>query len=296
MRDDRVRLRFFRPSDALIPYVSTLYLTVTETAPGRRMVDYLHPEWANLRLVSGEPALAAIGNAAPGPTPHLVATGPTSRACYFAAGTMRAWGIGLLPLGWARFVGAPAHQYADRFVDAASDPVFARLAGLHEALGRAEEPDDEAEAAIIDGFLAGLLAETPHDDPRIVKAHRALVDEAVTSVAAFGDRLGMTERSLERFCRRVFGFPPKLLLRRQRFIRSLAKFMMDPSLHWVSAIDPNYHDQAHFRRDFLRFMGMNAGAFAAMPHPIMLAAAQGRMALAGQAMQALHLPSEADAQ
>ena len=95
----------------------------------------------------------------------------------------------------------------------------------------------------------------------------------------------------DRFCGRVFGFSPQLLLRRQRFIRSLAKFMLDPSLKWIDTLDTHYHDQAHFVRDFKRFMTMSPSEYARLPHPILAAAAHARMAVAGEAMQVLHSPA-----
>src|SRR3546814_13041427 len=90
----RVVTRFFPVSEALRPYSSIIYLTDVEAPPGVRVEDVLHPEWANLRFIAGEAPLAAIGNAAPVPAPAFIADGPTSRATYFAAGTMRALGIG----------------------------------------------------------------------------------------------------------------------------------------------------------------------------------------------------------
>ncbi|MFT4896010.1 MAG: AraC-like DNA-binding protein, partial [Devosia litorisediminis] len=50
----------------------------------------------------------------------------------------------------------------------------------------------------------------------------------------------------------------------------------------------HYHDQAHFVRDFKRFMTMSPSAYAKRPHPVLIAAAHARMAVAGQASQVLH--------
>lgn len=288
--EQRTSIRFFAPAEALAPLISTLYLLEVKGEGDDPIVDYLHPEWANLRFVVGGPLVAGIGEEPPRTAPRVVATGPTSRACYFAASSMRAWGIGLLPLGWARFVAAPAAAFADRFVDGEADPAFAALAPLADLLLDGTARDAESEALVINGYLVERLGTAGTGEDRILAVHAALVDESVDNVTELAERVAMTIRSLERFCARHFGFPPKLLLRRQRFLRSLAQFMIDPSLSWISTLDDQYYDQAHFHRDFRRFMGMRPGEYAAMPHPVMMAAAAGRMASAGAAMQALHRP------
>jgi methylphosphotriester-DNA--protein-cysteine methyltransferase len=56
-------------------------------------------------------------------------------------------------------------------------------------------------------------------------------------------------------------------------------------------MDDHYHDQAHFVHDFRRFMGMSPSAYAKLDKPILVAAARARMAIAGQAVQALHDPN-----
>ena len=284
----RVATRFFPVSAALRPYASIIYLTEIDAPPGARVEDVLHPEWANLRFIAGEAPLAAIGNAAPVPAPAFIAAGPTSRATYFAAGPMRAWGIGILPAGWARYVPIPAEALADRFCDGAAHPAFAALAPLGEALRAIE--DAEAAARAIDDHFVALLARAPRDDPMIGKAHAALLDEELASVGDLADKLGLSERSVERLSRRAFGFPPKLLLRRQRFLRSLARFMLDPSMAWTATLDHHYYDQAQFIRDFQRFMGMRPGVYAARAKPILGAAALARAAAAGEAVQGLHKP------
>ena len=81
-----------------------------------------------------------------------------------------------------------------------------------------------------------------------------------------------------------------LLLRRQRFLRSLAQFMLDPSLTWIKTLDWHYVDQAHFVRDFKRFMTMSPSTYAALDHPVLRSAARARAVAAGAAVQALHQP------
>lgn len=284
-----VTISFFQPHQSLSPYLSTYYLTEVDAEPGERVTDYLHPEWANLRFMRGVLPLASIGAGPLQEAHNFSVTGPTSRACQFAAGKMRAWGVGLLPLGWSRFIGASADLYADRFVDGADDPAFEQLATLAPALNH-DGANTDYEVSVIDAHLIKLLNEPTEDEEqrRIGIAHTALLDSEVSTVAQFSDIVGMSPRTAERLSRRAFGFAPKLLLRRQRFLRSLSQFMLDPSMRWINTLDSHYHDQAHFSRDFSRFMGMSARQYARLEHPIMGAAAFARMAAAGAAMQALH--------
>ena len=285
----RVTTRFFPVSAALAPYCSIIYLTEVDAPPGVRIEDYLHPEWANLRFIEGETTRAAVGGGTAEVAPPFIVTGPTSKATCFEVGPMRAWGIGFLPAGWAKFFAVPAEDLADRFVDGAAHPAFAVHAPLAGQLRRVN--DVESAAKLLDAHFTALLADAPRDDPTIFAAHTALVDDSLTSVADLAARLGLSERSVERLSRRAFGFPPKLLLRRQRFLRSLARFMLDPSMSWIATLDYHYYDQAQFTRDFRRFMGMSPRTYAARAKPILGAAARARAAAIGEAVQGLHKPA-----
>ena len=108
-------------------------------------------------------------------------------------------------------------------------------------------------------------------------------DPDIRNVAGLVEATGITQRTLERLCQRAFGFSPKLLLRRQRFMRSLAQFMLEPSLKWVGALDGQYHDQAQFVRDFRSFMGTTPSDYGAAPHPILGKIMAQRMADQGAA-------------
>jgi len=208
----------------------------------------------------------------------------------FTTGTSRIWGIGLLPLGWAKFVTAPANAFADRIVDPLSEPALGPLRDLVEVLF-GPQPDEAAELARITRHFEDLAAREVPDEARIRAIHRALVDPEVSHVAEMADAAGLASHTLERLCRRHFGFVPSLLLRRQRFMRSLSQYMLDPALTWIGAIDSHYHDQAQFVRDFHRFMGMGPRTYAAMPHPVLASVMRARMEAAGAPVQALHVPA-----
>ena len=285
-----VTTRFFPPSRALTPYLSAIYLTEVALNGAPWIEDYLHPEWANMRFIHGDAPLVAIGEQSVTEAPSFVVTGPTSRASYFRAGDMRVWGVGILPAGWAKLAPLPADALADAYCDGREHTAFAPFAPLADVLSRVN--DAEAAAALIDAHFCALLASAPPDDPAIVAAHRALLDDETASVADLSARLGLSERSVERLSLRAFGFAPKLLLRRQRFLRSLGRFMLDPSMAWIDTMDHHYYDQAQFTRDFQRFMGMSPRAYATRPKPILSAAAFARTAAAGAPVQGLHAPPE----
>lgn len=285
----RVTVRFFAPSPDLRRYITTYYAFDIDEPGGKAVEDWLHPEWGNVRFGGEGSMKSAVGGGTLEATPACVATGPTSLATQFQSVSGRSWGIGLLPAGWAKFVGAPANRYRDRSCDAASDSAFAAFAPLSLHL-RGQQGDLEEEAALIDAHMAGIPDRPVKDEARIIAAHEALIDPDLVTVADLAERIGLTTRSFERLSLKAFGFPPKLLLRRQRFLRSLAQFMLDPSMSWLSALDPEYHDQAHFVRDFRRFMTMSPREYAKLDKPALLAAARARMAHAGHAVQVLHEP------
>ena len=289
-RDCQVQVRFYLPPPELQAYFTTFYLVDIAVAEGVRAVDRLHPEWANLRFYSGEDFLADCHDGTQLTGTSFAATGPSSKAVRFEVGHTRMWGIGLLPLGWAKFVPAPAAELADAVLDGHRHPAFACFAPLAASI-YADKPDEAGELARITAYFLGRLAEPVPDEKRIHAIHAALLDPEVASVAQLVAHTGIGQRTVERICDRAFGFPPKLLLRRQRFMRSLAQYMLDPSLKWIGAMDGHYHDQAQFVRDFRQFMGMTPRAYGALDKPILNAVMHERARCAGGAVQTLDGPT-----
>ncbi|MEC9110136.1 MAG: AraC family transcriptional regulator, partial [Pseudomonadota bacterium] len=125
-----VALRFFLPPKRLRPFVTTLYHLEIFDEGDELVEDWLHPEWANLRIIPQRTIDAGMAGGPLENLPRAVIVGPTSVTAHFRARPGRSWGIGLMPRGWARLSQAPADEYADRWADAESDPAFTHLAAL----------------------------------------------------------------------------------------------------------------------------------------------------------------------
>lgn len=285
-----INVRFHAPPAAFQRYFTTFYITEIDLPEGEVVTDALQPEWANLRFFAGSRPACWIDGGDRVEEARFVATGPSSRSTHFRLGATRFWGIGLLPLGWARFVGQPADSHANLVADGHRHASFAPFVSLADRL-YGPEPDEATEMARIIAAFEAMPPIEAEEEARILAIHAALVDPETHSVAELVEQVGLSQRTIERCCTRNFGFSPKLLLRRQRFMRSLAQFMLDRSLKWIGAIDAHYHDQAQFVRDFREFMGVSPSQYAAQPHPVLERFMYERARVHGAAVQTLDLPA-----
>lgn len=280
--------RFILPAPELRRYFSSYYFVEIATPGGLELDDLLYPEWASARFKLEGTIPASLVPDPVAPVPRASMTGPTSRACHVRCSFARMAGIGILPLGWNRFVRESASPFANAVFNVETEAAFALfgtiwadIKGLH---------DHREIADVFDRHLLAAMGDAPDREDEIERVHAALADPEITDVGQLAARVNLNSQYVERLCRRVFGFPPKRLLRRQRFLRSLAPRMLDPALKWVKVLDASYHDQAHFSRDFRDFMGMTPKAFLDMPRPISKAALRARAEALGQPLQVLHGP------
>jgi len=127
--------------------------------------------------------------------------------------------------------------------------------------------------------------------------HTALVAGECMTVQELAETCAMSARTLERLSRKYFGFSPKLLMRRQRFMRSLTAFMLAESAHsdtcWSAAMDEEYFDQPQFSREFHEFMTMLPREYAALDRPILSSFIEARARSWGSAAQTLDGPDRA---
>ncbi|MGC1468081.1 MAG: helix-turn-helix domain-containing protein [Sphingorhabdus sp.] len=280
--------KFILPAPELRRYFSSYYFVEIST-PGRvEQDDLLYPEWASARFMLEGMIPASL---VPDPVvsvPRASMTGPTSRACHVRCSFARLAGIGMLPAGWSRFVGTNASHFANAVFDVETETAFSLFGAIWADIQGLQ--DNREIADIFDKHLLAALGPEYDREEEIERVHAALADSEITDVGQLAARVGLNSQYVERLCRRVFGFPPKRLLRRQRFLRSLGARMLDPDLKWVKVLDASYHDQAHFSRDFRDFMGMSPKAFLDMPRPISKAALRARAEALGQPLQVLHGP------
>ena len=281
--------RFILPAPELRRYFSSYYFVEIATPGGIELDDLLYPEWASARFMLEGMIPASLVPDPVAPVPRASMTGPTGRACHVRCSFARMAGIGILPLGWSRFVGESAHLYADAVFDVETEPTFALFGAIWADIQDLQNHRDIAD--VFDRHLLAALGPAEDREAEIERVHGALADPEITDVSQLADRVGLNSQYVERLCRRVFGFPPKRLLRRQRFLRSLAPRIFDPALKWVKVLDASYHDQAHFSRDFRDFMGMSPKAFLDMPRPISKAALRARAEALGQPLQVLQGPT-----
>lgn len=284
--------QFVAPHADLRRYVTTYYIAEVNSPDGQMVEDLLHPEWGSVRYICSG---AVQGSAHPEPlkpVPPVTLVGHSSRATRIGCVSMRIASFGLLPLGWHHLVGLPASRFADQSVDAYTLKTRINFASLFPTISAAQTLDEVA--AIFDNALLQSLVQIPasarSEDELIHGLHTALLDSDATSVAEIAEQLQMNGMQLERLSKRVFGFPPKLLIRRQRFLRTLALLMRQPEAKWGEILDPQYYDQAHFNRDFQRFFGMAPKQYLALDKPIVSVAAMARMKALGDPLQGNHVP------
>lgn len=282
-------VRFFAPPDDLGPCFTTFYRLEVNLAPDAFLEDLLQPEWGNLRFFAGDPPEAQSGLGEKVEGKRFLATGPSAHPTRFRLRRTRMWGIGLLPLGWARFVDRKASEHVELVADGDRHESFARFQPLADILCDPEGTDDNQFTQIIAFFRK--LAPPHADENRILSIHHTMIDPHLQLITDFARRAGMTKRTLERLCLKHFGFSPQVLLRRQRVMRSLAAYMLEPGKNWSETIDRLYHDQSHFVRAFQDFMGMTPSEYARMPHPVLSAFMEERQRVWGSPVQTLDVPA-----
>ncbi len=288
--EERVCVRFALPSAKLSPFFSAYSWTdIRPAEPSRWVEDLLLPAWPILWFSDLSWEIGRVDDAECFTAPAYSVSGPFTQSGRFRSKEGRIWGLGLLPLGWASLFDVPASAYANEAVDGDLDPAFSRFVPLAKALA-ASSGDFDEELAIIEAFLEEIPITPAEDAERITDINQALLDPQISTVGGLADRVEMNIRSLERASKRAFGFTPLQLLGRQRFLRSLTRFMTEGNSNWLDVMDDQYYDQAHFTRDFKRLMGHNPKDYARMEKPIFTASMQARAVALGKAVQGLHEP------
>lgn len=276
---------YWKPDRRLDGYVSGYHRYVTSPPPGRPLRDVFYPGWVNLRFTipGGDRWAVQLGRRRFDPVPAAALFGPSSCAGYVEAGAATMVGIGLTPMGWARLFGGNAATIANRIL-----PIETALPA---ASALATIVSSASPAAALDAWFLDRLASRPAEPPEIAALFALIDDPAIDQVGTLLDRLGLDRRRLVMLSQRHFGFTPKLLLRRARFLRALVIVDRVDRGHWAAAArDAGYFDGSHFLRDCHQFLDRTLGAFVALDKPLNRAAARLRAQIIGAPMQALVTP------
>jgi AraC-like DNA-binding protein len=180
------------------------------------------------------------------------------------------WAVGIMlqPAGGSLVSGGPMDRWTDRHGDLA-DVLGEAGAELTEQVRAAMTGDPGAEAShrAAMGACSGLLRRSLPVDPEglVVNELVAFVEASpeVTRVAQVCAELGMSERTLQRLCRRRLGLTPKWLIQRRRLHEAVERLRQGQGTLAGVAAELGYADQPHLTRDLQAVTGMTPGELAA---------------------------------
>ncbi|KTT70562.1 helix-turn-helix domain-containing protein [Sphingomonas endophytica] len=251
-----VDVNYVLPGERLARYVTGYHRFSAPVRAGDDLRDAFFPSVATIRVTLGAspPWSLKIGSRTFDPVPVVAMTGPTSYAGYLTCKGGTLVGVGLRPFGWAQLFGGDVSRLANRVVplgdiDPGADMLRAAVEG--------DRPYHEA----IESWLEARLQRRPPADPRIETLCVMLRDPATTRIEAVAEALDMSPRALASMTRFNFGFTPKLLLRRTRFLRAVTAVLTDPEEGPAALEAAGYWDRSHFLRDSHLFLGCSVRDF-----------------------------------
>lgn len=282
---DDVVVRYYRPAAALGEFVVD-YGIYDSGPPGRHRANTYPPGIANLCILIGGGAMQVrIRNRFYPEAPRAMLFGPTSHAMRVDSDGGRLVGMGITPLGWSRLFDRAASATANRLLPLSELWGVAAAGTIHARLSTAGSDAEVVET--LNAFLAARLGPATKDESLIAALARLVLDPAVEESTTAAERMGVPVPTLRRLANSYFGFPPKLLMRRARFIRALVAVAVYGERADFARFAPSYYDRSHFIRDAQLFLGMTARRFASEMTPLMRAMIEGRRRTFDQPMQSL---------
>jgi AraC-like DNA-binding protein len=174
-------------------------------------------------------------------------------------------GASLTHAAWQRLANLPADEVNDRLLPADAVLTGAQIAALEAAA--ADCRDGRITPEDVCAVLAEVIAQAPH----ALRADHEAVAEAIgrwlasgfdPAIADLYAGIGMSQRQVQRICRRFFGVPPAQVLKRFRAVRAamlLSRPGINRELH--DQLMATYFDQAHLIRDIRRYTGRTPSQF-----------------------------------
>lgn len=276
------------PSERLAPWLESFHSYHIRLDTGVAHQEMFLPALASIRLQTyGSGFEMRIGKRPSVSVPRVALFGPSAHSAVAGVSTGQLIGVYLRPKGWAALIGKPADRFADAIIDLGE--IWGVCAGrLHEAVSR--EDDFSVQVAAFEKALAGRLGEEPAALSDVAAIENVLADPEVVTVEQALQRLDMPDWKFARMSRRHFGFTPKLMMRRARFMRTILKIRGQGGTPWAQLVDEAYVDQSHFIRDCRDFLDMTPVQFANRFQPMAKAAFDAREKALGDAHHLVSKP------
>ncbi|WP_374405324.1 hypothetical protein [Pelagerythrobacter sp.] len=282
---DGTALRYERSAPALEGLVGD-YFMLDSQEPAEYVSEWMLPNWPVIRFVLADNPLVVEGDGWRW-EPMLEAGfyGPTTRASRMLTKGGVTIGVSPTPAGVARMFDIDLARYRNRMVPLGSLIGQETCVALVESLRASDR--GIAVKPILDAFFAATMS-VPHPaEAQIARLNALLLDEDIRTVDELAEAMDLPIHGLRRLALRRFGFPPKVLMIRARFLRSLIALKAVGATQGYRAIDDAYTDTSHFLRDSQRFLGMTAQRFLRLPTPYLDAMLRARAIVIGQPIPTL---------
>ena len=260
-------MRWEQPDKLLDGLIGDYFVFDSEGPEALGATEWMLPNWPTLRFVLAEnPMRIEAPDWHWSPLPEAGFYGPISRVLKHVSYGGVTIGVSLTPAGVARLLDIDLSKYLDRMV-----PLHSLMPESCEALVAELRASDQGPAAksILDRFFVEKMTRPHRAEPQIAALNRLLLDDHILNVDGLVNALDMPIHSLARLARKRFGYPPKTLLTRTRFLRSLIALKQAGATHGYRVIDHSYSDTSHFLRDSERFLGMTARRFLRLDTPFL---------------------------
>jgi AraC-like DNA-binding protein len=276
--------RYERPAEQIRDLITGYHFY--RAPPGQARSDWFLPGTANIRISwLNKPIAVRIGERLFDPVPQAALFGPTSQAIHADTRGGFMVGIGVSALGWSRLFKQPATYVADAIVPLDEFWPTEDTA----ALSRLLHDHDVARpvAPLLDSFLEPRLLEEHPDEELIGQLAGLIVDEGVGQVSDIVRAMQVDERRVRSLAKSYFGFTPRQLLCRTRFLRSIISVAGSGGSSIAVAVSESYFDQSHFNREARRILGMTPARFVELDKPFLTASLELRPKVLGAVTQAL---------
>lgn len=269
-------LEYFAPDDDLKEFISTFYIAHINVPLFDEYERADRPQFRFMDCPNGS-YIFADGQSFPAHQANII--GPTSgRVRAVQHGPSHVFGFGLLPAGWAAFMGDDADKLTDRSIDAA-DIFGPWICNIADALEQAA--DNDAKLAIGNTLVRDILSHAERAPMWFIRT----VDHWLTSapspqISDLVAAAGMSLRSIERMTKIYYGHSPRMLARKYRALRAANLLARGESLE-TGDLSSGFYDQSHLIREVKHFAGATPSQLRSASTYV-VAAVRGRKNLAGK--------------